>query len=103
MLTSLSPRNLSYLVFKRMRVFLGVLTVSLSLYCGLVLTQKSQYESTASILVKVVDQEVVSPDGFSEQQGRNAASSANMAKQIINSEQVIITSEDVLRSALQRV
>lgn len=103
MLTSLSPRNLSYLVFKRMRVFLGVLTVSLSLYCGLVLTQKSQYESTASILVKVVDQEVVSPDGFSEQQGRSAASSANMAKQIINSEQVIITSQDVLRSALQRV
>jgi len=68
-----------------------------------VLTQKSQYESTASILVKVVDQEVVSPDGFSEQQGRSAASSANMAKQIINSEQVIITSEDVLRSTLQRV
>jgi uncharacterized protein involved in exopolysaccharide biosynthesis len=103
MLTSLSPRNLSYLVFKRMRVFLGVVTVSISLYCALVLTQKSQYESTASILVKVIDQELVSPDGFNEQQGRSATSAANMAKQIINSEQVIITSEDVLRSTLQRV
>jgi uncharacterized protein involved in exopolysaccharide biosynthesis len=103
MLTSLSPSHLAYLLFKRLRVFLGVLTVSISLYCGLVLTQKSQYESTASVLVKVVDQELVTPDQFSEQQGRGAASAANMAKQIINSELVIITSEDVLRSALERV
>jgi uncharacterized protein involved in exopolysaccharide biosynthesis len=103
MLTSLSPANLSYLIFKRLRVFLGVLTVSISLYCGLVLTQKSQYESTASVLVKVVDQEMVTPDQFNEQQGRSAPSQANMAKQIINSEQVIITSEDVLKSALERI
>ncbi|MEY4576634.1 MAG: hypothetical protein RL701_1337 [Pseudomonadota bacterium] len=103
MLTSLSPNNLSYLIFKRLRVFLGVLTVSISLYCGLVLTQKSQYESTASILVKVVDSDIATPDQFSEQQGRSAPSAANMAKQIINSEQVIITSEDVLKSALERV
>jgi uncharacterized protein involved in exopolysaccharide biosynthesis len=103
MLTNLSPRNLSYLLFKRLKVFFGVLILSLGLYCGLVLPQKSQYESSASVLVKVVEQDTVTPDIFSEQQGRGAASSANMAKQIINSEQVIITSEDVLRSTLERV
>jgi uncharacterized protein involved in exopolysaccharide biosynthesis len=103
MLTSLSPRNLSYIVFKRLRVFLGVLIVSILLYCGLVLTQKSQFESTASILVKVVDSEMVAPDSFSDAQRSNSASSANMAKQIINSEQVIITSQDVLRNTLERV
>jgi uncharacterized protein involved in exopolysaccharide biosynthesis len=103
MLTNLSPRNLSYLIFKRMKVFVGVFILAIGLYCGLVLTQKSQYESTASILVKVIDQDYVGPDSYNEQQGRNSASSANMAKQIINSEQVIMTSEDVLRSTLERV
>jgi len=103
MLTSLSPRNLSYIVFKRLRVFLGVLIVSILLYCGLVLTQKSQFESTASILVKVVDSELVAPDSFSAAQQSSSASAANMAKQIINSEQVIITSQDVLRATLERV
>jgi uncharacterized protein involved in exopolysaccharide biosynthesis len=103
MLTNLSPRNLGYILFKRSKLFLGVLTASLSLYVGLVLTQPVQYESSASVLVKIGDSELVTPDAFSEAQGRNAASAANMAKQIMNSEQVIITSQDVLRSALERV
>ena len=49
------------------------------------------------------DNELVTPDSFAERQGQSAASAANMAKQIMNSEQVIITSQDVLRSALERV
>ena len=103
MLTNLSPRNLAYIVFKRLKLFLGVLFVSLSLYAVLVLTKPLQYESNASVLVKIGDSELVTPDAFSEAQGRTAASAANMAKQIMNSEQVIITSQDVLRSALERV
>jgi uncharacterized protein involved in exopolysaccharide biosynthesis len=103
MLTSLSPRNLSYLLFKRKKVFVGTFVLSLALYGSLVLTQKSQYESSASIMVKVNDQDLVNPDMYAEQQGRGSAANANMAKQIINSEQVIITSEDVLRSTLERI
>jgi uncharacterized protein involved in exopolysaccharide biosynthesis len=102
MLTNLSPRNLVFIVFKRLKLFLGVLTVSLSLYAGLVLTQPVQFESNASVLVKIGDSELVTPDSFAEQQRGSAAASANMAKQIMNSEQVIITSQDVLRSALER-
>ena len=103
MLTNLSPRNLIFIVFKRLKLFLGVLTISLSLYAGLVLTQAVQFESNASVLVKIGDSEFATPDSFAEQQRGNAASAANMAKQIMNSEQVIITSQDVLRSALERV
>lgn len=103
MLTNLSPRNLSYILFKRFKLFALVLSASLVLYVCTILTQPVQYESTASVLVKVGDSELVTPDAFTEAQGQNAASAAHMAKQVINSEQVIITSQDVLRDALERV
>ncbi len=45
MLTSLSPRNLSYLVFKRMRVFLGVVTVSISRMPSAAATQLRMFRS----------------------------------------------------------
>jgi uncharacterized protein involved in exopolysaccharide biosynthesis len=100
---SFSPRHLSYLVFRRRKVFLGTLTVALLLYSALVLTQKPQYESSSSIVVKVIDQDVAMPDRMSEQQGITASSYANLSKEVINSVQVIITSADVLDKALQTV
>jgi succinoglycan biosynthesis transport protein ExoP len=103
MLTSLSPRNLSFVIFKRRKTFLGAVLLSLGLYAALVLTKPLQYESTASIMVKVVDQDMVMPDLMSRQEGRSALSSANLAKTIVNSEQVIITSPDVLANTLKQV
>lgn len=103
MVIGFSPRHLSYLVFRRRKVFLATLSLSLVLYSALVLTQKQQYESQSSIVVKVIDQDVAMPDRISEQQGVTAASYANLAKEVINSVQVIITSADVMENALQRV
>ena len=103
MLNSFSRRNVAHLVFKRWRLGLTVFCAPLVLYLLLIAPKVPQYESFASLMVKVVDQEVVAPDIVSEQQGRSAGSSANMAKQIINSEQVIITSLVVLRAAIERV
>jgi len=102
MMTSLSPGHLKYMIFKRLRVFLGVLVVSLSLYAGLVLTQQSQFESSASVLVKVADPDITEPDSLSER-NKGGPQSGDVIRQIINSEQVIMTSEDVLRSTLERV
>jgi uncharacterized protein involved in exopolysaccharide biosynthesis len=103
MMTNLSRRYLSYLLFKRRKVFGGAIVVSLSLYALLVLTKPSQYESTASIVVKVVDQDVAMPDAISQQQGVTASSFSSLAKEVINSVQVIITSPDVLASTLRSV
>jgi uncharacterized protein involved in exopolysaccharide biosynthesis len=96
-------RHLSYVMFRRRKLFFGTLVVALGLYGGLVLTQRSQYESQASIVVKVVDQDAALPDRLQEQEGIRASSFANLAKETINSVQVIITSEDVLSSALAKV
>jgi uncharacterized protein involved in exopolysaccharide biosynthesis len=100
---SFSPRHLSYLVFKRRKVFLGTLATALALYSGLVLTQKSQYESTSSIVVKVIDQDIATPQGLSEQNGAVAASFSQLAKEVINSVQVVITSPDVLDKTLSKI
>lgn len=103
MVIGFSPRHLSYLVFRRRKVFLATLSLSLVLYSALVLTKRQQYESQSSIVVKVIDQDVAMPDRLSEQQGVTASSYANLAKEVINSVQVIITSADVMENALQRV
>ena len=103
MVISFSPRHMSYLVFKRRKVFLGTLATALALYSGLVLTQKSQYESTSSIVVKIVDQDAAMPQRFSEQTGALASSFSTLAKEVINSVQVVITSPDVLDKAINKI
>jgi uncharacterized protein involved in exopolysaccharide biosynthesis len=100
---SFSPRHLSYLVFKRRKVFLGTLATALALYSGLVLTQKSQYESTSSIVVKVIDQDVAMPQRLSDANGAVASSFSQLAKEVINSVQVVITSPDVLDKTINKV
>jgi uncharacterized protein involved in exopolysaccharide biosynthesis len=100
---SFSPRHLSYLVFKRRKVFLGTLATALALYSGLVLTQKSQYESTSSIVVKIIDTDVAMPQRFSDQNGAVASSFSQLAKEVINSVQVVITSPDVLDKTINKV
>lgn len=103
MVISFSPRHLSYLVFKRRKLFLGTLATALALYSGLVLTQKSQYESTSSIVVKVIDQDIATPTRFAEQNGQAASSFSQLAKEVINSVQVVITSPDVLDKTLSKI
>jgi len=102
-LKSLSLRNLAHLTFKRRRTFLGALIVPPLLCAAVVLPQKSQYESYASLMVKIIDQEVVAPDLLSQQQSSSALSSSTLAKQIISSEMLIITSGDVVKKAIERV
>ena len=103
MLSNLSLRYLSYLLFKRWKMFCVSIAGSLALYTVLVLAKPSQYESTASIVVKVVDQDLASPDSIMQQQGATASSFSTLAKEVINSVQVIITSPDVLATALRNV
>ncbi len=103
MLRKLSLRNALQVLFKRARLFLIVAGLPVALFVVLVLPKPSEYESAASLMVKVIDQDVVAPDLFTEQQGRTAASASNMAKQIINSELMILMSEDVRRTALRRL
>jgi succinoglycan biosynthesis transport protein ExoP len=103
MMNNLSRRYITYLLFKRRKVFCGAVGVSLALYGLLVLTKPSQYESTSSIVVKVIDQDMASPDSVSQQQGVTASSFSSLAKEVINSVQVIITSPDVLSNTLHKV
>jgi len=103
MLPSISPRYLGHLIVRRRRIVGAVLAVVMALYGLLVLTQPSQYESTASIMVKVADQDMAMPDLVSEQQARGASLAGNLAEKVINSAQLIITSEDVLKVALEKV
>lgn len=103
MLSHLSLRYISYLLFKRWKVFLGAMGFALLAYIVLVFAKPSQYESTASIVVKVVDQDLASPDSVMQQQGQTASSFSTLAKEVINSVQVIITSPDVLASTLRKV
>jgi succinoglycan biosynthesis transport protein ExoP len=96
---SFSARHLSYVLFRRRKVFFTVIALCLAAYGAFVLPQKPEYESTASIVVKIVDQDNVMPDRVSQEQNAMAP----LAIQIINSVQVIITSPDVLESALSQV
>jgi uncharacterized protein involved in exopolysaccharide biosynthesis len=102
-LTSLSMRNAAHLTFRRWRLFLIAMVLPPAVTAAVVLSQDKQYESTASVMVKIIDQDNVSPDALSQQQSQNAAASTAMAQQIIASQLLIMTSGDVLRSTLERV
>jgi polysaccharide biosynthesis protein PslE len=86
--------------FRRKEAIAIAALVPLVLFGVLVLPKSSEYESAATLLVKVVDQDVATPDRLAEHEDRSAAFASNMAKQVINSELMIIGSEDVRRSAL---
>ncbi|HKU41656.1 MAG TPA: hypothetical protein VJR89_26040 [Polyangiales bacterium] len=103
MVISFSPRHLAYLVFKRRKIFLGTMAIALFLYSALVLTQKPQFESQASIVVKVVDTDIAAPQRIAEQNGMIASSFSSLAKEVINSVQVVITSPDVLENTLTKI
>jgi uncharacterized protein involved in exopolysaccharide biosynthesis len=103
MMTKLTSRNVAHIVFKRRRLFVGIFVAALALYAGLVLTQASRYESDASVLVKLNDQDVATPDLISEQQARGASISATMAEQQINSELLLFKSRDVLAATVNKV
>jgi uncharacterized protein involved in exopolysaccharide biosynthesis len=102
-LTSLSIRNAAHLTFRRGKIFLIAMLLPPVITAAVVLTQQSQYESNASVMVKIIDQEVASPDLVNQQQSQNASSSAAMAAQIIASELLIMTSNDVYKAALTHV
>lgn len=101
MLTNLSLRNAAHLSFRRWKLFLIVLVLPPAVTGAVLLRQKSQYESSASVMVKIIDQEMASPDMLAQQQNGNA--SATMAQQIIASQLLIMTSGDVIKATLERV
>ena len=103
MLNQLSLRNSLHVLFKNRRTVFSVALFPLVLFAIAVLPKASEYESAGSLMVKVVDEDGVAPDLLAAQQGRNAASASMMAKQIISSEQMIISSEDVRSSALRKL
>jgi polysaccharide biosynthesis protein PslE len=103
MLTSLSMRNIAHVIFRRRRTFLTMLLAP-PLICTVVVTlQKKEYESSGQLMVKIIDQEVASPDMLADQQGRASMGATQLAKQIISSEILIITSGDVVKTALTRI
>jgi uncharacterized protein involved in exopolysaccharide biosynthesis len=103
MLSNMSMRNITHLLFRRRKTFLWVALVPPALAAALVLPQVSIYESHASVMVKVADEEFVTPDGLADQQGRSASASAQLSKQIISGAQMIMSSGDVYKTALGRV
>jgi uncharacterized protein involved in exopolysaccharide biosynthesis len=103
MVISFSPRHLSYVLFRRWKVFLVVMGLCLGAFCTIVLPQKPQYESTASIVIKLVDQDNAMPDRISQEQGVTASSNSMLATEIVHSIQAIIVSPDVLENALNQV
>jgi len=100
-LTNLSLRNAAHLTFRRWRLFLIALVLPPAITGAVLLRQKSQFESSASVMVKIIDQEMASPDMLAQQQNGNA--SATMAQQIIASQLLIMTSGDVIKATLERV
>ncbi len=103
MLRTLSLRNVAHLIFKRRRTFVYTAIVPPLLAAAVLLPRKSQYESAASLMVKIIDQDMVAPDALAQQQSQSAASNSNLAKQIVSSEILIITSGGVLKTALNHV
>jgi succinoglycan biosynthesis transport protein ExoP len=103
MLNDLSRRTVAHIVFKRRLLCSLAFFAPVAVFCLLVLPRPSEYESFASLMVKVADPEAAAPELVSEQQSRSVGSAASLAKQIIASQQVIITSEVVKRSALERI
>jgi uncharacterized protein involved in exopolysaccharide biosynthesis len=80
-----------------------VMALCLGSFAVVVLPQKPQYESTSSIVVKLVDQDNAMDDRIAKEQGALAGSNSMLATEIINSVQVIITSPDVLEATVNTV
>ena len=83
MLSNMSLRNVTHLLFRRRKTFLISMLVPPALCAAIVLPMTPQYESAAAVVVKVADEEFVTPDQMTEQQGRSVASSTQLAKQIV--------------------
>jgi uncharacterized protein involved in exopolysaccharide biosynthesis len=96
-------RNIAHVLFRRRKTFMTLLLAPPILCTAVVFLQKKEYESEGQLMVKIIDQEVASPDMLADQQGRASLSATQMAKQIISSEILIITSGDVMKTALTRI
>ncbi|GEM_PF-3182455 len=103
MMTQLTPRTLAHALFKRKGIFLGsLLTIVTSglLYAFL---GKPVYESDAALLMKASNQDMAAPDMLANQEARSPVSSAGQSEQIINSERLLLVSEDVLKTSLEKL
>lgn len=103
MAAGLSSRDLSSLIFRRRKVFFGFLGVTVLLYFVFVFQRTKQFESFTSVMVKIIDSDEELPVRAAMQGGTPSFIQAHMATSIINSTQVILTSQDVLDTTLKQV
>lgn len=100
MMIELSPRNLALVVFKRRKLCLIAFLVPVLACAIYLLVTPSQYISQASILLNLFDRDVASPDAADAGGG---APNAEFAAQMLNSQQMLMLSRDVLQKALEAV
>ncbi len=103
MLTSLSMRNIVHVLYRRRGTFWGMFLTPVLVCAAIVFLSTPEYESTGQLMVKIHDEELATPDSVADQQGRASASNTQMARQMMFSEILIISSGDVLRTSIERI
>lgn len=102
-MNQLHPRALVYLLFRRRWLFLGVASLCVGLAAAKVALREPSFESSARIMAKVVESDVAIPDTVLEQRPSSVATSMNFAMQIVQSQLALLTSRDVLKTAVESV
>ncbi len=103
MITTLTPRTMAHVIFKRRPLFLKCFFGSIALMLVYLTLAHPIYESQATILSKVLDQDMATPDVVASQEARGSATSASMAQQLVNSEQLLIRSRDILAATILKL
>jgi uncharacterized protein involved in exopolysaccharide biosynthesis len=103
MMTQLTPRTLAHALFKRRRLFFGSLSAIVGGAILYVLFATPVYESSAALLMKINTQDMAAPDMLTNEESKNIVSSSSQAEQMLNSERLLLESEDVLRATLERL
>lgn len=92
-----------YLLFRRRWLFLAAVGICLGLAITKLVLREPSFESTARVLAKVIESDLAIPDSVLEQRPGNVATSMNFALQIVQSQLALLTSRDVLKTAIESV
>ena len=110
MIVNLTPRNLTYVFFKRRGAVFGFFAACVLLNIVYVLVTPWKYESTAQVMVKVNfnNQELARPDFGSPQSNGSSGNqqpmvSGDVVKSMVISYKSMASSQDVERATLQKL
>ena len=103
MITTLTPRTMTHVLFKRRPLFLKCFVGSIALMLAYLTIAHPIYESEATLLSKVINQDMATPDVVASEEAKGSAASATMAQQFVNSERLLIRSRDILAATILKL